>query len=80
MKNPKYWHCIIGPVEDSDLPWGADAPPRFATEAALEKMGLDFKNCSSGWIEQSEKDAIEKAAFDNYCKVNGIDKNGRKLK
>lgn len=45
----KYWVCIIGPVDEKELPSGADAPPRCAAENAIIKMIGKQPKCWSGW-------------------------------
>ena len=59
MNKPRYWICIIGPVDDDKIPDGGDSPPRWAARTAQHKMtGVD-PICSSGWFDKDElvKDA-----------------------
>jgi len=45
----QYWVCIIGPVEKSELPDGADNPPRSAAINAVINMLNKQPECWSGW-------------------------------
>lgn len=60
---PRYWMCIIGPVDGNKLPKSADNPPRLAAIKAIEKLTskkryTDFE-CWSGWgVTPEEKEAI----------------------
>ena len=63
-KRPRYWMCIIGPVPDDQLPFGADYAPRIAARNAVFKAtGID-PDCLSGWIEEAELERIQKAEYD----------------
>ena len=64
-QHDEYWHCIIGPVKGSDLPWGADFPMRSAVENAFgELVGYSSKHNWSGWgTSDYVVDAIHYAKF-----------------
>lgn len=52
----KYWVCMIGPVEEKDLPDGADFPPRWAAKQAVCKMlEEDNTTCWSGWMDENKR-------------------------
>ena len=60
--NPRYWVCIIGPVGRDDKPEGFDSIPRSAAIEAIEKAGINIKDCWSGW-------GCDKKHFDKIMKV-----------
>ena len=47
--------CIIGPVEDKDLPCGADSPLRRGAIDAAEEAGIKVEDCWSGWGVNEKK-------------------------
>lgn len=49
MVSPRYWVCVIGPVDKGRLPDAFDSPPRRAAIGAIEKAGIEVKDCWSGW-------------------------------
>jgi len=55
-----YWSCLIGPVERSQLPNGADSAPRIAADRAITQMvGYQPANNWSGWgVTEERKEAI----------------------
>jgi hypothetical protein len=78
----QYWSCIIGPIEQSKIPYGGDFPLRMAVkEAYIEMFGkygsIDNNPlCSSGWgMDEEEKEEIKRVRYKHFCKRNGI-KNG----
>jgi hypothetical protein len=55
----KYWHCIIGPIDNDDLKWGADAPLRQAVLTRFkEQHGVSAPRCFSGWRDSEITDII----------------------
>lgn len=62
---PKYWFCVVGPLPDSAIPWGADFPPRNAVRSAIEAMtGLSTVACTtSAWVNEDEALAIKGARY-----------------
>ncbi|MFA6159395.1 MAG: hypothetical protein WC763_07255 [Candidatus Paceibacterota bacterium] len=69
---PRFWYCIIGPIPDGDVPEMGDGPPRSAAREAVHKMTGHWSTCSSGWLEQSEAEAAQKAMREDYCRQRGI--------
>ena len=61
MVRQRYWVCIIGPVDKGRLPNGFDSLPRIAAIEAIEKAGIEVKDCWSGWDcdEKHFKDIAE---------------------
>ena len=51
MKTSKrYWFCEIGPVDEKELPCGADGPLRSVVQNKfIEMFGQQAEICSSGW-------------------------------
>ncbi len=49
MKRIKRWVCIIELEKDQETPDGFDSPPRTAAMEAIEKVGIEIKDCWSGW-------------------------------
>lgn len=67
----KYWICIIGPIEETELPDGADYPPRFAAIESIQKMtDISYGNffCSSGWCDKAEYDKVMEVKNIQYKK------------
>ena len=65
-KNPnaRYWVCIIGPIEQDQLPMGADLPPRMAARNAVFDMtGDEEVTCDSGWCGEAEYQRIMDAKY-----------------
>lgn len=44
----RYWVCIIE-TEHDKIPDGFDSTPRRGAVKAVEKEGVEVKNCWSGW-------------------------------
>lgn len=65
---PRYWYCIIGPIPEKDVPEMGDGPPRSAAREAMHKMTRHWATCSSGWLEESEAEAAQKAMHEDYRK------------
>jgi hypothetical protein len=50
MSDKQYWFCKIGPVNKSDLGYGADGPLRQAVEEKfIDMFGEQAEVCGSGW-------------------------------
>lgn len=50
-----YWSCIIGPVDNKDLPRGSDATLRGPIREAFNKAFGSDNVCASGWRIDEEK-------------------------
>ena len=60
--DPRYWVCIIGPVEGNKLPHDADFAPRIAARMAVSSFVSDkYTSCNSGWCDEAEYLRIMKA-------------------
>lgn len=60
---PRYWVCIIGPIENSKLPDGSDGPPRIAARRAVLEMTGDDPTCNSGWVYEADYRRIIDARY-----------------
>ncbi len=69
---PRYWFCVIGPVPASDIHPFGDGPPRAAVREAIHKSTGHWADCGSGWVEESEAEAMRAAGHADYCRRNGI--------
>lgn len=60
---PRYWFCVVGPIPDDKLPYGADLPPRLAARQAIETLtGCETHRCTvSGWVYEDEAEAMRKS-------------------
>jgi hypothetical protein len=66
----KYWHCMVGPIDDNLLPPGADSPPRRAAmEAINEMVGNAAVQCWSGWCSENEHTRVTNAKYGDPRKV-----------
>jgi hypothetical protein len=70
----KLWDCSVF-VSNSELPLGADSPPRQAVIGAMESMGLDVTSCSSGWGGEESQPKIAKLK----AKIAELEKENAKL-
>ena len=59
--DPRYWVCIIGPVEGNKLPHNADIVPRLAACRVVSEVSDKYEFCDSGWCDEAEYLRIEKA-------------------
>lgn len=59
--DPRYWVCIIGPIEGNKLPHNADFAPRMAACRAVSGVSDKYTSCYSGWCDEAEYLRIEKA-------------------
>lgn len=58
---PRYWYCLIGPVDESKIPEGGYAAPRMAARnAVFQTTGLDVQ-CASAWISEEESQRLFEA-------------------
>jgi len=54
----RYWVCIIGDTEHSELPFGSDSPMRQAVQNQFKKItGHDADDTWSGW--SANKKAVD---------------------
>lgn len=62
MGQKKYWYCLIGPVDEEDIPDREDLPLRLAVKNQLGQ-DLDFNpdRCSSGWISSGTAEYMSEA-------------------
>ena len=49
MKNNRYWMCIIGPVDDKDIPSTGDIMLRMSARNKFNELFGKDKVCTSGW-------------------------------
>ncbi len=55
-KNNQYWMCLIGPVKQNELGWGADGAMRSAVrDKFIEVFDKHDDVCASGWGIDEER-------------------------
>jgi hypothetical protein len=59
----RYWLCIVGAVDDTNVPENADLKPRLAVRNAIIDLTGEDPKCSSGWIGQDEYMRIQRALY-----------------
>lgn len=76
MSNKKYWHCLIGPVEEERLPAGADFPLRRAVIERLSEISdFSYENgvCASGWgVDEERYQILRKIGIKSTLELNNL--------
>ena len=58
----RYWYCLVGPVEETAIPDGADGSMRMAVEEALISVTkTDPEHLFSGFVDEATKDRVLEA-------------------
>lgn len=66
----EYWHCCIGPVKRSEVPYGGDFPLRQEVKNIFFEMFPDVEDytCGSGWGNSEEKTELL-SYFNQYSEI-----------